>query len=118
MADDSIEKTAFITSNGLFEFRVMPFGLTNAPAVFQRLMQTVLSGLNSVEGPNFVSVYIDDILIFSKSMEEHLHHISLVLDHLHSAGLKLKLSKNGSVVVLQTFYPEICENCLSLAPAD
>ena len=51
-------------------------------------------------------------------MEEHLHHISLVLDHLHSAGLKLKLSKNGSVVVLQTFYPEICENCLSLAPAD
>ena len=92
VADDSIEKTAFITSNGLFEFRV-PFGLTNAPAVFQRLMQTVLSGLNSVEGPNFVSVYIDDILIFSKSMEEHLHHISLVLDRLQSAGLKLKLSK-------------------------
>ena len=66
VADDSIEKTAFITSNGLFEFRVMPFGLTNAPAIFQRLMQTVLSGLNSVEGPNFISVYIDNILIFSK----------------------------------------------------
>ena len=60
VVDDSIEKTAFITPNGLFEFRVIPFGLTNAPAVFQCLMQTMLSGLNSVEGSNFVSVFIDD----------------------------------------------------------
>ena len=93
VADDSIEKTAFVTSNGLFEFRVMPFGLTNAPAVFQRLMQRVLSGLNKEEEPSFVVVYIDDILIFSRTMEEHLHHISLVLDRLQSAGLKLKASK-------------------------
>ena len=71
----------------------MPFGLTNAPAVFQRLMQTVLKGLNPIDGANFVSVYIDDILIFSKSMEEHVHHISVVLDRLQDAGLKLKLSK-------------------------
>ena len=78
VADDSIEKTAFVKPNGLFEFRVMPFGLTNAPAVFQRLMQRVLSGLNKEEEPSFVVVYIDDILIFSRTIEEHLHHISLV----------------------------------------
>ena len=77
VADDSVEKTAFVTPGGLFEFRVMPFGLTNAPAVFQR---TILKGLNPADGPNFVSVYIDDILIFSKTIEEHVHHVSLVLD--------------------------------------
>ena len=60
---DSQAKTAFITPQGLFEFQVMPFGLTNAPAVFQRLMQNVITGLNPEEGPDFVSAYIDDILI-------------------------------------------------------
>ena len=62
---DSVPKTAFITPQGLFEFRVMPFGLTNAPSIFQRLMQHVLAGLNPTKGPDFVSVYIDDVLIFS-----------------------------------------------------
>ena len=93
VADDSIEKTAFVTPNGLFEFRVMPFGLTNAPAIFQRLMQRVLNGLNPEEGPDFVAVYIDDILIFSRTMSEHLHHVGLVLDRLQGAGLKLKPNK-------------------------
>ena len=69
---DSQEKTAFIVPQGLFEFRVMPFGLSNAPAVFQRLMQRVLMGLNPVDDQAFVSVYIDDILIFSSTLEEHL----------------------------------------------
>ena len=93
VADDSIEKTAFITHGGLYKFRVMPFGLTNASAVFQRLMQQVLQGLNPTEGPSFVSVYIDDVLIFSRSLEEHLRHIGQVLDRLQAAGLKLKPSK-------------------------
>ena len=75
------------------EFRVMPFGLTNALAIFQRLMQQVLQGLNPTEGPSFVSAYIDDVLIFSRSLEEHLHHIGQVLDRLQAAGLKLKPSK-------------------------
>ena len=93
VSDNSIEKTAFVTPSGLFEFRVMPFGLMNAPAVFQRLMQCVLQGLNPTGGPDFVSVYIDDILIFSKSLQDHVSHIGQVLDRLQEAGLKLKPSK-------------------------
>ena len=65
VAPNSRDKTAFVTPHGLFQFRVMPFGLTNAPAVFQRLMQSVLMGLNPVDGRHFVSVYIDDILVYS-----------------------------------------------------
>ena len=87
------EKTAFVTPQGLHEFRVMPFGLTNAPAVFQRLMQQVLMGLNPESGPDFVSVYIDDILVFSRTFEEHLQHLQQVIRRLMQVGLKLKPSK-------------------------
>ena len=87
------EKTAFITHCGLFEFRVMPFGLTNAPAVFQRLMQKVLSDLTTEDGKPFVGVYIDDVLVFSETLEEHLQHLKLVLERLKKARLKLKPSK-------------------------
>ena len=90
---DSREKTAFITHQGLYEFKVMPFGLRNAPAVFQRLMQCVLSGLNPPEGPDFVSVYLDDIIVFSRTLDDHLCHLSLVIHRLARAGLKLKPSK-------------------------
>jgi len=90
---DSKEKTAFITPQGLFEFQVMPFGLTNAPAVFQRLMEQVLMGLNPEEGPDFVSVYIDDILIYSETLEDHLQHLERVIERLEVAGLKLKPCK-------------------------
>jgi len=93
VADDSIEKTAFATLTGLFEFRVMPFGLTNAPAVFQCLMQRVLDGLNPLEGPSFVTVYKDNIFIFSRTLDDHLQHISLMLDRLKAALLKLKPTK-------------------------
>ena len=93
MHPESREKTAFATTQGLFEFQVMPFGLTNAPAVFQRLMQRVLMGVNPPQGPDFVSVYIDDILIFSESIEDHLQHLQLVLERLVGAKLKLKPSK-------------------------
>ena len=69
----------------------MPFGLTNAPSVFQRLMQRVLMGLNPTEGPDFVSVYID-VLVFSRSLDEHLKHLTQVIRRLQDAGLKLKPS--------------------------
>ena len=61
----SQDKTAFVTPQGLFEFRGMPFDFRNAPAVFQRLMQQVIKGLNLEEGPDHISVYIDDIIVFS-----------------------------------------------------
>ena len=93
VAPGAREKTAFVVPHGLFEFRVMPFGLSNAPAVFQRLMQRVLMGLNPEDGQAFVSVYIDDILIYSRTLEEHLSHLRLVLERIQNAGLKLKISK-------------------------
>ena len=89
----SQEKTAFVTNQGLVEFRVMPFGLMNAPAVFQRLMQQVLSGLNPIEGPDFVAVYLDDVLVFSETMQDHLVHLRRVLDRIAQAGLKLRPAK-------------------------
>ena len=88
-----MEKTAFITPQGLFEFRVMPFELTNAPSVFQRLMQQVLRGLNPEEGPNLVSVYNDDVLVFSRTLSEQLQHLQLVIECLREAGVKLQPAK-------------------------
>ena len=85
----SKEKSAFTTHCGLFEFNRMPFGLCNAPATFQRLMQSVLAGL---EG-RICFVYIDDILVCSRTFEEHLSHLKQVFDRLRQAHLKLKPKK-------------------------
>ena len=88
MEENSREKTAFITSDGLYEFKVMPFGLCNAPATFQRLMQRVLRGLE-----DFCSVYIDDVIVFSSSIEEHLDHLQQIFVRLRRIGLKLQPKK-------------------------
>ena len=90
---DSQEKTAFITHQGLLEFRVMPFGVTNAPAVFQRLIQRVLAELQSKATVKFVSVYLDDVIVFSESIVEHINHLQMVFDCLKKAGLKLNSEK-------------------------
>ena len=90
---DSQAKTAFVTHHGLHEFRVMPFGLKNAPAAFQRLMHRVVADLNLAEGPDFVSAYIDDVLVFSRTLQEHLHHLEMVIAKLVEFHLKLKPSK-------------------------
>jgi len=66
----------------------MPFGVTNALAVFQRLMQRVLSELQ-MGGDTFVSVYLDDVIIFSSSFEDHMKHLKMVFDRLRRAGLML-----------------------------
>ena len=89
----SREKTAFVTPHGLYEFLVMLFGLTNAPAVFQRLIQKVLAGLNPRDGKDFVAAYLDDILIFSHTLEDHLAHLRKVIDRLKAVNLKPKPTK-------------------------
>ena len=83
------EKTAFATSFGLHQFRVMPFGLCNAPSTFQRLMELALTGLHW----SICLVYLDDIIIYSRTVSEHLQHLQEVLQRLRAAGLKLKPSK-------------------------
>ena len=90
---NSQEKTAFITHKGLFEFRVMPFGVKNAPAVFQCLMQQVLSGLQSESGIGFMPVYLDDVIMFSESLINHINHLKAVFNRLRKAGLMLNLKK-------------------------
>jgi hypothetical protein len=89
MEESSIDKTAFTTPYGLYEFTVMPFGLTNAPATFSRLMQDVLKDFLH----DFVLVYLDDILIYSKNEIEHAQHLEMVLQKLQENQLYAKLSK-------------------------
>lgn len=75
--------TAFRTPWGLFKYQVMPFGLANAPAVFQRFIQAVLQEYLDV----FCFVYLDNILIFSKTRSDHVNHVSLVLSKLKEHSL-------------------------------
>ncbi|GKC68282.1 putative nucleotidyltransferase, ribonuclease H [Tanacetum coccineum] len=87
--EDDIPKTAFRTRYGHFEFTVMPFGLTNAPAVFMDLMNRVCK----LYLDKFVIVFIDDILIYSKTKEDHEVHLGLVLELLRKEKLYAKFSK-------------------------
>ena len=89
LTDDAKQKSAFCTTSGLYQFRVMPFGLTNAPATFQRLMERVLAGLQW----KICLVYIDDIIIFSATVDDHLQQLNEVFSRLKIAGLKLKPKK-------------------------
>ncbi|TPX45345.1 hypothetical protein SeMB42_g04060 [Synchytrium endobioticum] len=89
VAEADKEKTAFISHEGLYEYNVMPFGLTNAPATFQRLMDVVLSGLKW----QCCLVYLDDIVIFSKSFDGHIEDIRRVFQRLKERRLQLKSSK-------------------------
>lgn len=82
-------KTAFNTPLGHFEYLVMPFGLTNAPAVFQALVNDVLRDFLN----RFVFVYLDDILIFSRELSEHRHHVRLVLQRVLENKLFVKAEK-------------------------
>ncbi|GJW61595.1 putative reverse transcriptase domain-containing protein [Tanacetum coccineum] len=98
--EDDIPKTAFRTRYGHFEFTVMPFGLTNVPAVFMDLMNRVCRPYLD----KFVIVFIDDILIYSKTREEHVEHLRLVLKLLKKEKLYAKFSKwSGSW--FDTAYP-------------
>ncbi len=89
MEPESIPKTAFTTSSGLYEFLRLPFGLKNSAASFQRLMELVLK---DVKGKSCF-VYIDDVVVYSKSEEEHLVHLRAVFQCLSRVGLTLNLQK-------------------------
>ena len=82
-------KTAFRCHRGHFEYLVMPFGLTNAPAIFQAMMNSIFSDILDV----FVVIYLDDILIFSPTIDSHRLHVSAVLSRLREHNLYAKLSK-------------------------
>jgi ribonuclease HI len=86
---EDVPKTAFVTRYGQYEFTVMPFGLTNAPAYFMNLMNKVFME----ELDQFVVVFIDDILVYSRSAEEHEQHLRVVLGKLRSHQLYAKFSK-------------------------
>ena len=89
MNPQEIEKTAFIAPDGLFEFKRMPFGLSTAPASFSRAISIVLSGLT------FQSClcYFDDVLMFSKDIDQHYERLTAVLPRFRQHGLKVKASK-------------------------
>lgn len=87
--DESKPKTAFTTRTGHYEFQVMPFGLCNAPATFQRLMELTLRGLTW----ETCLIYLDDVIIFSKTFEEHLYRLRQVFERIRQAGMKLKPKK-------------------------
>ena len=88
--EESKQYTAFtLGSMGLYERESMPFGLCNAPPTFQRLMQNCLGELNLT----YCLIYLDDVIVFSETPEEHLWRMHVVFDHLHEHSLKMKPSK-------------------------
>ena len=89
VAEEDREKTAFATPDGLYQVRKLSFGFTNAPACFMRAMHLVLKGLCWSD----CLVYLDDIIIFGRTLQEHRERLSLVLSRLSEAGLKINPKK-------------------------
>ena len=90
LAEDAKKFTAFTAGPlGFYEFQRMPFGLTNAPATFQRLMENLLREYNLT----WCLIYLDDVIVFSKAMEEQLERLRAVFAKLRDGNLKLKPSK-------------------------
>ena len=89
MKEENIPKTAFTSKFGLYEWLYMPMGLKNGPATFQRLMKLALAGLQFIT----CIIYLDDVIVFGKNFNEHLHRLDEVLHWFKEAGLKLKPGK-------------------------
>lgn len=106
IAKDHREKSAFRTHRGLFQFRRMPFGLKNGPAIFQRVMQAILSPFLWI----FTLVYIDDIVIYSKSWEDHLDHLDQVLTVIEESGLTLSPTKCHFFIHLFYYWVRKCQD--------
>ncbi len=82
-------KTAFVTPTGHYEYRVMPYGLSNSPSIFQNFMNEIFRDMIN----RFVLIYIDDILIYSPTIEDHRRHVTQELQHLRQYHLYLKTEK-------------------------
>jgi hypothetical protein len=89
VAEEDKDKTAFVTHCGIHRFNRMPFGLVNAPATFQRALDMIVAGVKWM----YALVYLDDVIIYSRTFEDHLKHVSHVLALLKGAGVSLKLKK-------------------------
>lgn len=90
MRKEDISKTGFVTQDGHYQWTCLPFEMKTALAIFQRILSNII---RNYELLNFVVNYIDDILIFSKSFEEHLEHLEKLLKAITKERFKLKLSK-------------------------
>lgn len=90
MDERDIPKTAFTTDNGHYEFLRMPFGLKNAPSTFQRVMNNILRGLQN----EVCLVYLDDVIIFSTSLQEHIEKLKQVFTRLRDSKFKIQLEKS------------------------
>ena len=86
---DAKEKSAFVVRGGLYQWTVMPFGLCNAPSTFERLMENIMTGLQW----EVLLIYLDDIIVFGKTVEEEIQRLRLVFQRLREANLKLKPKK-------------------------
>ncbi|MCO5586422.1 hypothetical protein L7F22_040362 [Adiantum nelumboides] len=89
IVDEDIVKTAFCTSFGLYEYLVMPFGLTNAPATFNRMMERIFRPHR-----NFTGVFFDDVIIYSKTIEEHKEHLKVTFQALRDNKLYVNQKKS------------------------
>ncbi len=89
MSEKDKEKTAFICPLGFYQFEQMPQGVTGAPATFQRLMEATVGDMNLLQ----CLVYLDDLIVFGKTLEEHEERLLKVLDRLEESGLKISLEK-------------------------
>ncbi len=89
MEESSKDKTAFITTKGLYQFQSMPFGLRNSGSTFQRLMEKILAELME----QFCFAYIDDIIVFSRSLSEHTSHLNMISQRLTQAKHTLNMKK-------------------------
>ena len=88
MAKTSCHKTAFVTPFGQFQFTVMPFGLSGAPSTFQQMMDSLIKDKH-----DFAAAYLDDLVIFSSTWENHMQHLRTILQQLRKANLTVKPQK-------------------------